>query len=138
MTAGAVTFEQFWAWYPRKVGKQRARRAFSKALHRLPPAAEIRAALDRYKANLAGWSDHQICHPSTWLNQWRWQDEFPSRSTPAAPEDPEVARWKLRLEGYGRNRFWLPDHWGPAPNEPGCKAPAHLMPETLRTIDRAA
>lgn len=139
MAAGAVTFEQFWTWYPRKVGKQRARRAFAKVAPRLPPAAEIRAALDRYKAYVAA-IDRETCHPATWLNSGRWMDEFPSRPIVAAPppEDPEALRWKLRLEGYDRNRFWLRDQWGPAPNEPGCRAPAHFMPETLRTIDRAA
>ena len=36
------------------------------------------------------------------------------------------SRWPLRLQGWLKSRFWLPD-WGPKPNEPGCYAPLALL-----------
>jgi DNA-binding transcriptional MocR family regulator len=39
----------------------------------------------------------------------------------------DQAKWEARLRSWGRSRFWLP-LWGPKPIEPGCFAPASLMP----------
>lgn len=64
-------FEDFWQAYPRKVGKEAARRAWVVAIKRAP-VAQIAAGL-----NAAKWPDDRqfIPHPATWLNQGRWQDE---------------------------------------------------------------
>jgi hypothetical protein len=65
-------FEQFWAAYPKKVGKGRAKPAFIKALKKttLP---EILKALEWQKAK---WTDPQyIPHPASWLNGERWLDD---------------------------------------------------------------
>ena len=65
-------FEDFWAAYPRKVGKGAARAAFDRARKRGATVAEIASGLCRQV-----WpKDRQfIPHPATWLNQGRWQDE---------------------------------------------------------------
>lgn len=70
-------FEDFWSAYPRKVGKEAARKAWKTARKRAP-VEQIAAGL-----NAAKWpSDRQfIPHPATWLNQGRWQDE-PADSAP--------------------------------------------------------
>jgi uncharacterized protein YdaU (DUF1376 family) len=79
-----TTFDKFWDIYPRKVGKQEAARAFIKAL-RLADPEVILAGAKRYaedKNRLAVYT----AHPSTWLNQGRWEDEpIPSRTTEGVP-----------------------------------------------------
>lgn len=71
-------FEDFWTAYPRKVGKDAARKAWANAKKRAS-VAEIAAGL-----NAAQWNadPRYRPHPATWLNEGRWQD------TPedAAPE----------------------------------------------------
>lgn len=61
----------FWKPYPRKVGKDAARKAWAQAVKRAPPETII-AALAGYR-----WPDDPqfIPHPATWLNQGRWSDE---------------------------------------------------------------
>lgn len=78
-------FEDFWSAYPRKVGKDAARKAWVAAKKRAP-VAQIAAGL-----NTARWpSDPQfIPHPATWLNQGRWQDS----PTAAAPEPEGKLGW---------------------------------------------
>lgn len=45
-------------------------------------------------------------------------------------------QWAARVRGWTPGRFWNRGDWGPPPNEPGCRAPAHLItqwrPETLQ------
>lgn len=78
-------FEDFWAAYPRKVGKDDALKAWKKATKRAP-VEQIAAGL-----NAAQWPpDKQfIPHPATWLNQGRWQDE----PADAAPEPSGKLDW---------------------------------------------
>ena len=66
-------FETFWRSYPRRVGKGAARKAFEKAI-RLTTLETMLAAIEAYKANKPSWQDY--CHPSTWLNGERWDDEW--------------------------------------------------------------
>jgi DNA-binding transcriptional MocR family regulator len=48
-------------------------------------------------------------------------EEYPIKKTGDSPLlDDE--RWPLRLQGWQKSRFWLPQ-WGPKPNEAGCFAP---------------
>lgn len=68
-------FDRFWQAYPKKVGKEAARKAFSK----LKPNEED---IDTWLGAVATqqqsrqWQDPKfIPHPATWLNQKRWEDE---------------------------------------------------------------
>jgi uncharacterized protein YdaU (DUF1376 family) len=83
--SSGVDFDDFWAAYPRKVGKDAARKAFASALKRAS-VADIAAGL-----NAARWpSERQfIPHPATWLNAGRWQDD----PTDAAPEPAGKLDW---------------------------------------------
>lgn len=65
-------FTQFWAAFPRKVGKLAALEQFRKALG-LATVDEILAGVERYKASKPPYADW--CHPKTWLSQGRWLDE---------------------------------------------------------------
>ena len=70
-------FDQFWSAYPAKVGKKAAQQAWSRAKDR-PPLADLLAALERYRRTKP--ADRDWCHPSTWLNQGRWDDEDASQA----------------------------------------------------------
>lgn len=70
-------FDEFWAAYPRRVGKEDARKKYQ----RLNPDAtlhtQVLAAIDRHK-RLPQWlkdNGEYIPHPTTWLNKRRWEDE---------------------------------------------------------------
>jgi hypothetical protein len=72
-------FEQFWAAYPRKVGKDAAWRKWQQ---RKPDAALTRVileAVERHKRSHDWLKDNGqfIPHPSTWLHQGREKDELP-------------------------------------------------------------
>lgn len=41
---------------------------------------------------------------------------------------PEEQRWKLRIDGWKKKRFWV-ETWGDPPDSPYCMAPRHLMKE---------
>jgi hypothetical protein len=66
-------FDQFWAAYPRRIGKLDAIKAYAKA-RTVATGAEILAGVAlyiRHKPEYADW-----CHPATWLNRGRWMDEY--------------------------------------------------------------
>lgn len=67
-------FERFWNSYPRKVGKQAARRAFEQAGI---PVDRLLAALERQRGAPQWQRDNgrYIPNPATWLNEGRWEDE---------------------------------------------------------------
>ncbi len=74
-------FEKFWNEYPRKVAKEKARQIFSKIL-RTSKAPEtlfnsIIFGLKGYNSEIQTKQTKPefIAHPSTWLNQQRWEDE---------------------------------------------------------------
>lgn len=69
-------FERFWSVYPRKVGKQSAKRAFEKVK---VPIETLVTAVERQKCSDQWTRDNgqYIPHPTTWLNQDRWDDELP-------------------------------------------------------------
>ena len=70
-------FDKFWQAYPRKQGKQTARRSFAKA-RKSAAIAEIMAGLNAHNAVWPKASDPRaqyIPHPSTWLNEGRWGDD---------------------------------------------------------------
>lgn len=70
----AEPFDVFWKAYPRKVAKKAARKAFAKALNEVSLPA-ILEAIEQYKANKPDYCDY--CHPATWLNDGRYEDEYP-------------------------------------------------------------
>ncbi len=72
----AEEFEQFWLAYPRKVGKKKALHAWNKAKDR-PEMTQVIRRIDESKRS-EQWlkEDGQfIPHPSTWINDGRWDDE---------------------------------------------------------------
>jgi len=71
-----MMFETFWALYPRKVSKRVAQRKFE-ALKK----DEQQQALEALPNHIAYWKSKNtemefICHASTWLSQYRFEDEI--------------------------------------------------------------
>lgn len=81
-----TSFDKFWAEYPRKVGKEAARRAFAKVK---VPVDTLLAALQQQKAS-EQWKRGYIPNPATWLNQGRWEDEVETQDKPRRPFVPTV------------------------------------------------
>lgn len=68
-------FDAFWSAYPKKVGKEAARKAFEKSKQ---PVNVLIEAIEKQKAS-EQWTregGRYIPNPTTWLNQGRWQDEL--------------------------------------------------------------
>lgn len=73
-------FDEFWAAYPRKTSKQAAQKAWKKINANDELFAEIMKSVEAQSA-WPQWTkdDGQfIPHPSTWLNNKRWEDEPPA------------------------------------------------------------
>ena len=89
-------FWLFWQMYPRKIDKDRARRAWKKLS---PARAMANAILDglRLWKKCDQWQDERfIPHPTTWLNGRRWESTPPASRTTAQPPEPpdrEVEEW---------------------------------------------
>jgi len=66
-------FDQFWAAYPRKTGKGAARTSFAKAIKKTTLAKMLRTLA--WQRESEQWLSGFIPHPTTWLNQERWDDE---------------------------------------------------------------
>lgn len=84
-------FDAFWLAYPKKVGKDAARKAFEKVK---APLETLLSAIEQQKCSRQWQEDggQYIPNPSTWLNQGRWQDELPGRS-----ETPQE-EWSRKLD----------------------------------------
>lgn len=89
-------FVTFWTAYPRKVGKGAARKAWAKVRPSQALAAKIIAAVEAQKAWPAWTKDDgkYIPHPTTWLNQTRWEDEGDSPTEPWEPPNVRAAKGK--------------------------------------------
>ncbi len=87
LTAIPKGFEEFWLAYPKKVGRGAAEKAWAKARIN-GHLSEVLDALGKQKRTQQ-WTCEQgkfIPHPSTWINERRWQD------------DPEVCVEKPALD----------------------------------------
>lgn len=72
-------FEVFWWTYPRRIGKGATRTAFARAKKKADVLHILNAA-HQYSAFCVeqGTEKQFIPHPSTWLNQERWDDDLES------------------------------------------------------------
>ena len=81
-------FDQFWTSYPKKVGKEAAKKAFDRVN---VPVETLLAAIERQKCS-DQWSRDKgryIPNPATWLNQGRWEDELEQREEAGSGERQE-------------------------------------------------
>jgi hypothetical protein len=74
-------FEDFWYKYPKKVGKEAARKAWNKAN---PDIIKVIDAIN-WQRETKQWQAEDgkyIPNPATYLNQGRWMDEAPEQAAP--------------------------------------------------------
>ena len=79
-------FEEIWQDYPKKQGKEAAKKAYIKARKAGVSNCEIAAGLTRYKLFIQAnrTEDRYIKHGSTWFNQKCWEDDYSINEKPAA------------------------------------------------------
>ena len=83
-------FDRFWELYPKKKGKDQARRVWKQLNPDLTLCRIMSAALkkDRNSWDWRKQGGAYIPYPATWLRNRRWEDEHnPSESGPGAPPD---------------------------------------------------
>lgn len=101
-------FDLFWKIYPRKAGKEAARRAFEKAI-RITDVKEILKGAENYRSDPNRHPSY-TAHASTWLNGGRWADEpLPPREM--SPEekrkqDLEIAQRKAEAERKATQKYF--------------------------------
>jgi hypothetical protein len=88
-------FEAFWDAYPRKVGKKAALAAFNKA-RKIATVQQICTGAGRY-ADDPNREDTFTAHPTTWLNEGRWDDDpLPDRNAITTPARPTGAQTRAQ------------------------------------------
>lgn len=76
-------FAEFWAQYPKKVGKGAAEKAFDRIKPDKQTFDRMMSAISAQKQSRQ-WTENNgqyIPNPATWLNQRRWEDELPQGET---------------------------------------------------------
>lgn len=72
-------FEDFWKAYPRKTEKGNARKAFEKAFTNLREQYSIADVIEKIMSGVDAYAKNAdpdyLCHPATWLNGCRWDDD---------------------------------------------------------------
>ena len=79
-------FDEFWSTYPKRVAKQGAMKKFGTLTKTVDPEVII-AGAKRYAQSMQGKDAKYIAHPTTWLNQGRWEDEI---TTPPMMSEEEA------------------------------------------------
>ena len=71
-------FEIFWRSFPRRIAKANARKAFAKAI-KFTSLEIMLDAITKYVAHKPSYADY--CHPASWLNGARYEDEYEPAQT---------------------------------------------------------
>lgn len=90
--AGEDAFLAFWDAYPRKAGKQDAKKAFGKVTE---PLEKLLDAIEQQKKSKQWQRDdgQYIPYPATWLNQGRWDDVLTEAGAQPTKEEYHVGTW---------------------------------------------
>ena len=114
-------FLEFWNLYPRKIAKAKARESYFKAITKASSDVIIQGVNNYIKQiKLKDTEEQYIAHPTTWLNQERWEDSYDlevvqkndssSPSRLAKPQDDYVHykyddTWEKELEKRGFTEY---------------------------------
>jgi DNA-binding Lrp family transcriptional regulator len=86
-------FEEFYAAYPRHVGRGQAERAWKTAMRAKADPQVLIDAAGAYAVYRRGQDKTFTAHPATWLNGKRWLDDLPVETKPAGYQPaPRVSR----------------------------------------------
>lgn len=96
----AIRFDTFWTYWPKKVNKESARKAWAKIS---PDERLLETMISSILAfqKTEGWtkdSGRYIPHPATWLNNRRWEDEIPK--TPEQTLREDIIAQNKRLDEF--------------------------------------
>lgn len=91
-------FTIWWEAYPRKTAKIAARKAYAKTIKAGITSDHLLTAVRRFAATRKGEPPRFTCHPATWLNEGRYDDE------------PEVSG--TFTDAYGNVMSRVNDPWG--------------------------
>jgi len=95
-----AAFAAFWFAYPRKVGKQAARKVYDRK-RRATTDAVIATGAQRLRDDPNLPEPQYVPHPATWLARGGWEDEpCPVRIENVAPSDRRAARNLALIEQY--------------------------------------
>lgn len=108
-------FEAFWAIYPRRIAKKPAKQAYIKALVETTPDV-ILEGVKRYISHIQAENIElkYICHPASWLNQGRYDDDLEINIPKTEHLSTEESRHRARVATYNATGKWL-DEWGAKP-----------------------
>lgn len=74
-------FEKFWKKCIRKVGKKKAKQLYTRIIKKGEAKKEqLLDAMQSYSNSCDGIDTKYVLHPSTWLNQARWQDNLDNKT----------------------------------------------------------
>lgn len=82
----AEDFNQWYAIYPKHVGRGAAVNSYTKARKNGATVEQLKAGATQYAAERKGQDSQFTAAPATWLNQERWTDEHPTPTS--GPWDP--------------------------------------------------
>ena len=104
LPAASDAFDHLWAVYPKKVGKDAARKAFAKRRPNAQLLAQMLAAVTAQAASAAWAKDggQYIPNPATWLNEGRWQDETAAATAGTAKRGTDEYAALHRSAGWWR------------------------------------
>lgn len=83
-TTNGEHFERFWSEYPNKVKRKKCQEIWQRLKLTPAQAEQVIEAVKRYRRT-AQWQKNGgefIPHPSTFLNQGRWEDQIPAKPEP--------------------------------------------------------
>ena len=99
-------FEEFWKLYPRKEKKLDARKSWDKVTASVDPVTIIEALTKRVELWDRDRTERQfIPHPTTWLNQGRWEDDLVSEWATTAEKKPDwmtEGGWELYQKEFSK------------------------------------
>lgn len=73
-----MSFEKFYSLYPRRINKLQASKSYLKALKLGVTDEQLINGVIEYQhwCDRNGTAREYICHPATWLNQGRWENDY--------------------------------------------------------------
>jgi hypothetical protein len=106
----AETFGRFWSSYPKRVAKEAARKAFTKAVESGTDPEVLIAGAARYAIERAAEPPRYTKHPATWLNGGCWEDEAAGKAI--IDQDGNVVAFEQSQERRpGRSPYTAAADW---------------------------
>jgi hypothetical protein len=102
------SFDDWWAIYPKKVGKQAALKTYLRIVKTVDPACVLSGLVAQEKF-LVDQKARGFCpDPASWLNAGRWDDEVTPRQEVRPPAgSPEWYEWREQRPGENHEAYQL-------------------------------